>query len=746
MGWAGCSGSPAVQPATPPTVIDGRCAAELGMCLTGDPAPAEPGPQSGWRCLGINGGLDAACAVPASGPPPREGAERSTRQVVEAAPVRQPAGAQGSRRGPGAVAPRTQTEIGALLAAKAKRTPAQRKVGSRLLELAAAATGESSQPSAQVRPPAAAERAPQDGERGDDRVLVDIRADVAPAVLARIRELGGSVVNSVARYQAVRALLPLSSIERLAALDAVRTIRTADQAVTRKNDTSEGVVAHRANLARRTHGIDGTGIGIGVLSNGVRTLADRQRTGDLPAQVTVLPGQEGRGDEGTALLEIVHDIAPGADLYFATAFGGEARFAANIEALCEAGADVIVDDVGFRLEATLQDSVITQGVDAAVGDGCFYFSAAGNNGNLNDGTSNVWEGDYAAGSALVVDGETLGVRHDFGAGAKENPVAGGFLGFFTGIVVLQWADPWGASSNDYDLFLVDADGEVFASSTNTQDGTQDPIEVISAGFFAYEDARLVVVKHSGADRYLRLQAFDGRLDVTTAGTTYGHAAAEKRVGCRTGGCAHGTGRRLQGHRVRRYDQLRRSPPGLLRRGRHAAYAGRLLFERREGAAEAGPRRRELRVDGDAGLLAVLRHIGGGAARGGHRRPDAGGGRRPGPRQPGAAPHRDGGGGPGHRGGGRRPRFRRRHRDGRGRSRCRRHREGGPQPGADRGAEAGRPDAGARLRRGDARPREHLLRSGRRHAGLCGGVERSGPAGNRPQRRAGDADAGLAGPA
>ena len=57
---------------------------------------------------------------------------------------------------------------------------------------------------------------------------MDIRADVTPAVLARIRELGGSVVNSVARYQAVRALLPLSSIERLAALDAVRTIRTAD--------------------------------------------------------------------------------------------------------------------------------------------------------------------------------------------------------------------------------------------------------------------------------------------------------------------------------------------------------------------------------------------------------------------------------------------------------------------------------------------------------------------------------------
>ncbi len=77
------------------------------------------------------------------------------------------------------------------------------------------------------------------------------------------------------------------------------------------------------------------------------------------------------------LLEIVHDLAPGAELYFATAFGGQARFAANIEALCEAGADVIVDDVYYTFEASaFQDDVISQGVNAAVADGCYFFSAA----------------------------------------------------------------------------------------------------------------------------------------------------------------------------------------------------------------------------------------------------------------------------------------------------------------------------------------------------------------------------------
>ena len=61
------------------------------------------------------------------------------------------------------------------------------------------------------------------------------------------------------------------------------------------------------------------------------------------------------------MLEIVHDLAPGADLYFATAFNGQAQFATNIEALCDVGADVIVDDVYYILEAAFQDDLIAQG-------------------------------------------------------------------------------------------------------------------------------------------------------------------------------------------------------------------------------------------------------------------------------------------------------------------------------------------------------------------------------------------------
>ena len=423
--------------------------------------------------------------------------------------------------------------IGDILTKKALRTPAERKVSSRLLE-AQRQRGDPPKPKV-------------DAEIRDERVLVDIRADVTPEVLARIRALGGKILHREPRYRSIRARLTPEAAVALAELDAVQTIRPADEGRTRqetnagsafsaaasKVNTSEGDTAHRAASARTTYGVDGSGIGIGVISDGVRTFAERQASGDLPGRVTVLPGQAGSGDEGTAILEIVHDLAPGAELYFATGLGGQARFGANIEALCDAGADVIVDDVGYFQEAVFQDDLIAQGVNAAVADGCYFFSAAGNDGNLNDGTSGVWEGDYDAGTALTLDGENVGVRHEFESGVEENTLASGsfgFGGYWGGVIVLQWADPWGASANDYDLFLVDALGNVIESSTDTQDGSQDPIESIETGIFDDDDLRLVVVKASGSDRYLRLQVYGGQLEIATAGNTYGHAAAENAFG------------------------------------------------------------------------------------------------------------------------------------------------------------------------------------------------------------------------
>ena len=127
--------------------------------------------------------------------------------------------AQTSSESPGT----TDRQIKARLAAKAQRTPAQRKVSSQLLDARRAAV--------------AARRQAKGEVIEDELVMVDIRADVTPAVLARIRALRGTVINSVARYRAIRARLPLEAVEKLATLDAIQSIRAADKAVTRDQPT-----------------------------------------------------------------------------------------------------------------------------------------------------------------------------------------------------------------------------------------------------------------------------------------------------------------------------------------------------------------------------------------------------------------------------------------------------------------------------------------------------------------------------
>ena len=81
----------------------------------------------------------------------------------------------------------------------------------------------------------------------------------------------------------------------------------------------------------------GVGVKLCALSDGVDSLDASEAAGELP-DVDVLPGQAGDGDEGTAMLEILHDLAPGAELGFATAFTSDASFADNIRALRIGGA------------------------------------------------------------------------------------------------------------------------------------------------------------------------------------------------------------------------------------------------------------------------------------------------------------------------------------------------------------------------------------------------------------------------
>ena len=64
------------------------------------------------------------------------------------------------------------------------------------------------------------------------RALVDVRADVTPAIEKKIRELGGIIVSTSGRDQSIIARIPILKLERLAADSRVRAIEPAAEAIT----------------------------------------------------------------------------------------------------------------------------------------------------------------------------------------------------------------------------------------------------------------------------------------------------------------------------------------------------------------------------------------------------------------------------------------------------------------------------------------------------------------------------------
>ena len=410
-----------------------------------------------------------------------------------------------------ALQPPAGQEIHDVLTAKQALSTTERKLSSDLVQQLTTPGAES------LRSAAGAAAPPRQAD-----ILVDITGTITPALEGLVTDNGGAIVESAPEYNSLRARVPTSSLPEIAGSPDVRSVRSADVAETRKATITEGVRAHAVDAARDSFGVDGSGVSIGVMSDAIDQLGSLQATGELP-DVFVLPGKAGAGgSEGTAMLEIITGMAPGAKLYFATANNGVASFARNIKDLANHGCRVIVDDVGYFREPVFEDGPIAQAVNEVAKAGVQYYSSAGNSGNLDQQTGGVWQGDFVPGpTPAILAG--LGEVHMFQPGMVGNRITKDGSSVFS----LQWSDPFGGSANDYDLFLLDAGmTRIVRSSTTVQDGNDDPYEQVAAGNGAFTNMVLVIVRKAGAQgRFLHLNTNGGQLAIATAGQTSGHAAA-----------------------------------------------------------------------------------------------------------------------------------------------------------------------------------------------------------------------------
>jgi len=253
------------------------------------------------------------------------------------------------------------------------------------------------------------------------RIAVDAvtRADPQQlkAALARLGLQRPAVyANDVGGWLPVNAIAAAAALPEVAALRAALS-HTRAAPIATQGDFTQGSAALRSSFPA----LNGSGVTVGILSdsfncygvydqpgsgvpasgtqgyapNGFATDDAKfdESNGYLATSVNVLEeatclsyGQPlllPFTDEGRAMLEIVHAVAPGAALAFYTTSNSEADFANGIGALAAAGAKVIADDTGYFDEPFFQDGIVAQAIDAVEAQGVVYFSAAGNNGHLS---------------------------------------------------------------------------------------------------------------------------------------------------------------------------------------------------------------------------------------------------------------------------------------------------------------------------------------------------------------------------
>ena len=314
------------------------------------------------------------------------------------------------------------------------------------------------------------------------------RRDDVPS-LRSLQDLGASDIKASPELGVVQAWVPAAALETAASLPGVLRASVPRYAVVKRAPASapvaqtgsvdtEGDQILGAKSFRTATGITGQGITVGVISAGDSHISSSQSTGDLPANIWDDPKDKGgtggfnpasSGDEGTAMMEIVYDIAPGVKQL---GFCGPATSVDFITCLDDLnsniGANIIVDDLAFPGGAMFTTDTFSGAVQSfAQNNPKIHLVTAGG----NDGTG-YWQGTWSTPTPVTVSQTVNGINYtqalNFGTNSAPNPdlsftAPGGDAVDY----IVEWDDPWNDSAttddpNDYDVVLFNSSGKAIA--------------------------------------------------------------------------------------------------------------------------------------------------------------------------------------------------------------------------------------------------------------------------------------------
>ena len=331
--------------------------------------------------------------------------------------------------------------------------------------------------------------------------------------------------------------------------DIIRFVRPVFTAITNGGIvTSLGDIAQQSDNARQAFGLDGEGVKACVISDSYNSKGQAGidvSNGDLPGATnpdnllpveiiedfpTILGSRLSTVDEGRAMLQIINDIAPKAQLAFRTGVISAGDMAEGIIELQEAGCQIIVDDVTHYTQPIFKDGVIAQAVDYVAGLGVQYFTSAGNFG------SNSYEAEF---NPALPDNPS---NHDFNAGGGIDIQQKVVLeeGFYR--IVLYWEDnvyslgEVPGAQNDLDIFLINEVGDTIANSNRNNIGA-DPIEIMAFNVEGgFSKTNIVISRASGTDNvrfkyivYEGIKIFRFGEYATGSSTIMGHANSEGAI-------------------------------------------------------------------------------------------------------------------------------------------------------------------------------------------------------------------------